>query len=138
MIVGILFLLFSLPVCWLTITQAQGTAGSMLSSMHPAGPVMATGFSGNLGILGMQLPIWLVVSLGALSLILTVLNQRGITTLPKLAFVTPWIVSSIYVLIAFYLGILADGVAIHLGPVLATVGLGLGFRSGFAEWIKNA
>jgi len=77
-------------------------------------------------------------TLGILSLLFATMNQRGITSLPKIAFIAPWIVSAIYVLIAFGLCLFADDVTLHLGPVLATVGLGLGFGSGFAELRRTA
>jgi hypothetical protein len=138
MIVGILFLLFSLPVGWFTMTHPRAAGGSTPSFMLPMGPVTVTGLSGSLGLFGMQLPIWLVITLGILSLSFATMNQRGITSLPKFAFVATWIVSAIYVLLAFWLCVFADDVTLHLGPVLATVGLGLGFGSGFTELRRNA
>jgi hypothetical protein len=136
MMVGILFLLCSLPVGWFTIAHPQSGGGSMPASMMPSGPVTATGLSGSIGLFGMQAPIWLGTTLGILSLLFTTLNQREITSLPKLAFVAPWIVSAIQVLLGFYFCVFADDVTLHLGPVLAAVGLGLGFGAGFAELRK--
>lgn len=134
MTVGILSLLLSLPAGWFAITQAKSASTFML----PVGPVTATGLSGKVGLWGLQLPLWLVISLGILSLVFATLNRHGITSLPRLAVVAPWLISAIHVLAAVVLGLSANNVSLQIGPMLAAVGLGLGLVSGFAELSNKA
>ena len=138
LLVGILFLLFSLPVGWFTIAHPQVAGGQVPAFLLPTGPVTVTGLTGKLGFFGIQLPIWLVLALGILSLSFTTTNQRGITSLPRFALVATWMVSAIYVLVAFWLCLFAADLKLHLGPVLAAVGLGLGLGSGFAAMRRKA
>ena len=62
--VGILFLLSSLPVGWFTIAHPQVAGGQVPAFLLPTGPVTVTGLTGRLGFFGIQLPIWLVIALG--------------------------------------------------------------------------
>jgi ABC-type sugar transport system permease subunit len=97
-----------------------------------------TGINGNIGLFGIQLPIWLLITLGLISLILVLMNQRRFTSLPKLSFVVPWVISSFYVLLVFILAVSSDQMSIHIGPVLAAIGLGIGFASSVQELQKYA
>ncbi len=75
--VGILFLLLSLPLNWFAIVR--GDAGANAWGMVPSRPIPATGFSGNVSLFHVNLPIWLFVVAGLLALVFSMLNQRRIT-----------------------------------------------------------
>jgi hypothetical protein len=135
--VGILFLLLSIPTEWLFIAHATATGVPGLPSTYDMGSLTITGVNGNLSVLYVQIPIWLGITMGLLSLLFTVLNQRLITSLPRSLIVVPWAVSAIYVLVALGLGIFSNKASIHIGPILAAIGLGLGFVFGLPELRKN-
>jgi hypothetical protein len=137
LVVGMLFLLLALPAHWLTIDHPEVAPGSPFPARFPDS-INANGVSGNLTLLSVQMPFWLVIALGLLALSLALLNLWRVTALPRLAFIAPWLVSATYVGGAIAWGTFSDRVTLRVGAVLAAVGLGLGCIASFPQLRKPA
>lgn len=118
LLAGMIFIAISIPANWFTLHN-QALLGNLT----------ATGISGTLGLFHLSLPIWFVATLGLISLAIAGLNQRQITALPKIAYLAPWVVSAIYVVVGFTFPLAYREASLGIGPVLAAIGLGMGFIS---------
>jgi hypothetical protein len=138
LVVGLLFLLVSLPTPWIFMSNATfETFDHGPFSFLGGFPITITGLKGFLTIAGFRLPIWAVVLLGVLSLVFLVLNQRQITSLPGICCLLPGAVSTIYILTAVAVGVFSPDAHLNAGPVLALVGLGLGMTCGLPQVRKK-
>lgn len=132
-ITGMGLMLCSLPTGWLTLVHptVQGGFAPLL------GPITVGGFQGKLTLWSIELPIWLVVVLGALSLLLALLNLRGATTLPKLVLWPPAAISAVYMGLALFIGLFSSDAELRIGALLAPVGLGIGLLSGWIVYFHG-
>jgi hypothetical protein len=106
---SILALLLSIPLDWFSINGHMGN-----------------GMSASLTFF-VKLPIWLVVVLGAIGVLLSLLNSLGLTSIPKFACLGFLLVATLYVFIALVMLPSQGGVNLEVGPFLAFSGLVLGY-----------
>ncbi len=130
---GALLLLGSLPSEWMTIRNAvlDLPGGSMPA--FGGLTVKLTGFSGSITLLGVKLPIWLIVALGILSLLLIVLNQFQVTSLPSAIALGPGAVAAAFMVTAVALGIFGKDTSLGVGGFLALAGLACGWLLHFGR-----
>ena len=129
---AMLALLVSLPLEWMMIHNGtmqftggfQGFGGGMPGSL--GGMSLAiTGFNGHITLL-VKLPIWLIVIAGLTGALLAILNDRGVTTLPKFVPLLFLCLSSVYVVAAMLVAIGSSSASVGIGPFVALIGLAMG------------
>lgn len=138
---GIILLLASLPCTWMTIENATlNTPGFPSGAGVPnleGLTVAAKGFNGTITLLGIKLPIWLVVTIGLVSLLLILLNQTGVSAIPKGVILVPLLISVLFVLFGLIVGLSSDKASAGIGGLLALLGLGIGGWPAFQRTQKN-
>ena len=122
-VLGFVFLIFSVFSNWayLKNARANGTGFPM--------PVTVDGLHGSLGVAGLSLPIWLIVMLAAVSIVLVVLNRRGVTSLSPVLWAVPILVSAVYMGFGLSVVLSHNGGAVRIGFGLALVGAIVGLVS---------
>ncbi len=132
---GMLALVISLPLEWMTIKIAKMNIpqfgggfeglGNMMSSTFGNMSTSVTGFNGHVTLLA-KLPIWLIVVVGLMGVLLAVLNSLRITMLPKYVPLIPMAISAIYVLATLLIAAGSSEATVGIGGFVAIIGLAMG------------
>ena len=120
--VGVFLLLLSLPATWL------------MNAGDRPGWQSITGTNGTINLWATHFPIWLIVAFGVLALLLNFMNQRYVTSLPRITLAVPAAISVFYVGAAAIVGFSEDGVEVAIGAWLAASGLGIGMICSLPEY----
>lgn len=86
---------------------------------------MASGLGASLTVI-VPLPVWLVLVFGVSGVLLSLLNQLGLASVPRFLCLALLIVSSLYVFASLML-VGSSEVSLKIGPFLAMAGLALGY-----------
>ena len=130
---GLLALLVSLPLEWMTIYNAKlqfdgGMQGfdQMMPSPFGAMTASVTGLNGHVTFL-IKMPIWLIVTFGLLGLGLALVKNFGYGNFKNFIPLIPLSLSTVYVLLALLVTVTSPDANPQIGLFLALVGLVMGY-----------
>ena len=127
LVVSAIVLLFSIPLNWIHLNKPTFTGSDGTQIPYPfASSLTATGWTGNLSLAGLSIPIWLAIAVGVLAVILALLNQRRVCSLPRLSLIVPGAACAACLVGTLALGLFSDDVTLGAGPWVACGGLLLG------------